>query len=60
MGTIKKISGMEMHRDYKAWILHLSQRSYVQKVIEFFGMYVAKSKNIHFNSYFKISFEMCL
>nr|CAN81354.1 hypothetical protein VITISV_003396 [Vitis vinifera] len=38
LGTAKKILGMEIHRDQKVGKLYLSQKNYIEKVLERFGM----------------------
>lgn len=59
LGAAKKILGMEIQRDRKARRLWLSQRSYILKVLERFGMSDARSEKIPFSSHFKISSELC-
>ena len=54
-----KILGMEMHRDRKAGKLYLSQKSYLLKVLERFGMSSVKSEKVSLASHFKISAELC-
>jgi len=34
LGEVKKILGMEIHRDLKATKLYLSQRKYFKKVVD--------------------------
>ena len=38
LGATKKILGMEIHRDREASKLFLSHKSYIEKVLEHFGM----------------------
>ena len=57
--AIKKILGMEIHRDRKARKLYLGQKSYLLKVLECFGMSSAKSEKVPLDSHFKIIVELC-
>lgn len=38
LGTTKKILGMEIHRDRQARKLYLSQKNYIKKILDKFGM----------------------
>ena len=38
LGPARKILGMKIFRDRARRVLHLSQRGYIQKVLERFGM----------------------
>ena len=38
LGAAKKILGIEIHRDRKADTLFLSQKTYIEKLLERFGM----------------------
>ena len=51
----KTILGMEIYRDRKARKLYLSQKNYLLKVLERFGMSSAKSEKVSLDSHFKIS-----
>jgi hypothetical protein len=42
LGATKKILGMEIHRDREAGKLFLSHKSYIEKVLEHFGMQQSK------------------
>ncbi|XP_073117613.1 uncharacterized protein [Elaeis guineensis] len=54
----RKILGMEIFRD-RAWrVLHLSQRGYIQKVLERFGMKGAKPVELPLADHFRLSKTM--
>ena len=58
LGAAKKILGMEIIRDRKKGKLKLSQKSYVEKVLQRFNMTRAKSVSVPFTAHFKLSAEM--
>ena len=55
LGPAKKILGMEIRRDRKGGKLYLSQRSYIEKVLERFGMQNAKPVSTPLASHFRLS-----
>ncbi|KAI3791603.1 hypothetical protein L2E82_05458 [Cichorium intybus] len=55
LGATKKILGMEIVRDRKSRILHLSQKGYIEKVLRRFNMHKAKPVNTPFAAHFKLS-----
>ncbi|KAL0444104.1 UNVERIFIED_CONTAM: Retrovirus-related Pol polyprotein from transposon TNT 1-94 [Sesamum latifolium] len=55
----KKILGMEIHRDRGSRKLWLSQRGYVEKVLDRFGMSKAMSVSTPLANHFKLSSEHC-
>ncbi|KAL4340184.1 hypothetical protein GQ457_08G037420 [Hibiscus cannabinus] len=58
--VVKKILGMEIHRDRGSRKLWLSQQGYVEKVLDRFGMSNAKPVSTSFANHFKLSSEQCL
>lgn len=58
LGAAKKILGMEIVRDRKAGKLTLSQRSYLEKVLQRFNMEDAKPVCTPFAAHFKLSRKM--
>ncbi|KAL4384756.1 hypothetical protein GQ457_15G014670 [Hibiscus cannabinus] len=59
LGAAKKILGMEIHRDRSSRKLWLSQQSYVEKVLDRFGMSNAKPVSTPLANHFKLSSELC-
>lgn len=59
LGAAKKILGMEIQRDRKAGKLWLTQRGYVQKVLERFNMQKAKPVNTPLGAHFQLSSQSC-
>ena len=55
LGAAKKILGMEIQRDRKAGKLSLSQKGYLEKVMERFGMQSSKPVNTPLAAHFKLS-----
>ncbi|GKV31442.1 hypothetical protein SLEP1_g40128 [Rubroshorea leprosula] len=55
LGATKKILGMEIHRDCKGGKLFLSQKKYIEKVLERFGLHEAKAVTIPLGAHFKLS-----
>ncbi|RVX05834.1 Retrovirus-related Pol polyprotein from transposon TNT 1-94 [Vitis vinifera] len=55
LGTAKKILGMEIHRDQKVGKLYLSQKNYIEKVLERFGMQGLKPVSTLLVAHFKLS-----
>ena len=55
LGAARKILGMEIRRDRKAGKLFLSQKSYLEKVVEKFGMQYAKPVSVPLAPHFKLS-----
>ena len=55
LGAVKKILGMEIHRDRGNGRLWLTQRSYLEKIVEFFGMGNAKVVSTALANHFKLS-----
>ncbi|KAK3039791.1 hypothetical protein RJ639_027104 [Escallonia herrerae] len=60
LGSAKKILGMEIHRDRKAGKLWVTQKSYVEKVLERFSMLNAKPVSIPLGAHFQLSSQLCL
>ncbi|KAH7550154.1 hypothetical protein JRO89_XS13G0144400 [Xanthoceras sorbifolium] len=58
LGAAKKILGMEIRRDKTAGKLYLTQKSFVEKVLERFGMKNAKPVSTPFAAHFKLSAAM--
>ncbi|KAL9261973.1 Retrovirus-related Pol polyprotein from transposon TNT 1-94-like protein [Drosera capensis] len=55
LGSAKKILGMKISRDRKCGKLYLSQKRYIKKVLERFGMSNAKPVNTPLAVHFKLS-----
>ncbi|GKV43027.1 hypothetical protein SLEP1_g50368 [Rubroshorea leprosula] len=55
LGAAKKILGMEIHRDRKGGKLFLSQKKYIEKVLERFGLHEAKAVTTPLGAHFKLS-----
>ena len=55
LGVTKKILGMEISRDRKASVLHLSQRGYIEKILSRFNMMNAKPVSTPLASHFRLS-----
>ncbi|KAJ8640321.1 hypothetical protein MRB53_017015 [Persea americana] len=55
LGAAKKILGMEIQRDRKVGKLSLSQKGYLEKVMEHFGMQSSKPMNTPLAAHFKLS-----
>ncbi|KAE8729042.1 hypothetical protein F3Y22_tig00004004pilonHSYRG00037 [Hibiscus syriacus] len=58
-GAAKKILGMEICRDRDSRKLRLSQRGYVEKMLERFAMSSAKPVSTPLANHFKLSSEQC-
>ncbi|GKV22644.1 hypothetical protein SLEP1_g32496 [Rubroshorea leprosula] len=54
LGVAKKILGMEIHRDRKGGKF-LSQKKYIEKVLEQFGLHEAKAVTTPLGAHFKLS-----
>nr|GMD09354.1 Retrovirus-related Pol polyprotein from transposon TNT 1-94 [Ipomoea batatas] len=59
LGVAKKILGMEIHRDRKAGKLYLSQKKYVEKVLDRFNMSNCKPVSTPLGAHFKLSSDSC-
>lgn len=59
LGAAKKILGMTITRNRQKKVLTLSQKSYIDKVVEWFGMAEAKHVLIPLASHFHLSSNMC-
>ncbi|CAA0823050.1 Uncharacterized mitochondrial protein AtMg00810 [Striga hermonthica] len=59
LGAAKKILGMEIHRDRGSKKLWLSQKGYVEKVLQRFGMNEAKPVSTPLANHFKLSVDQC-
>ncbi|CAA0830117.1 Uncharacterized mitochondrial protein AtMg00810 [Striga hermonthica] len=59
LGVAKKILGMEIRRDRGSKKLWLSQKGYVEKVLQRFGMNEAKPVGTPLANHFKLSVDMC-
>ena len=59
LGATKQILGMRITRDRKNQILIFSQSTYVEKVLERFGMQNAKLVSTCLASHFRLCKDMC-
>lgn len=59
LGAAKKILGMTITRDKKKREITLSQKQYIDKVVERFGMADAKVTPIPLADHFRLSSELC-
>ncbi|KAM3231906.1 hypothetical protein P3S67_009118 [Capsicum chacoense] len=59
LGAAKKILGMEICRERQAGKLYLSQKTYVQKILDKFNMSKSKSVSTPLAAHFKISSKFC-
>ena len=59
LGPAKKILGMEINRDRQAGKLFLSQKKYVLKMLDKFGMRDCKAVNTPIAAHFKLSSDQC-
>ncbi|KAK3012368.1 hypothetical protein RJ639_012260 [Escallonia herrerae] len=59
LGSAKKILGMEIHRDRKAGKLWVTQKNYVEKVLERFSMLNAKPVSTPLGAHFQLSSQLC-
>jgi hypothetical protein len=59
LGAAKKILGMTITRDRKKREITLSQKQYIDKVVERFGMADAKVTPIPLAGHFRLSSELC-
>lgn len=59
LGPVKKILGMEIIRNKKKGTMILSQRKYLEKVLQTFGMTSSKSIVTPLASHFKLSCSQC-
>ncbi|CAA0822792.1 Uncharacterized mitochondrial protein AtMg00810 [Striga hermonthica] len=59
LGAAKKILGMEIHRDRGSKKLWLSQKGYVEKVLQRFGMNEANPVSTPLANHFKLSVDQC-
>ena len=55
LGAVKKILGIEIHMDKESRKLFLSQKRYIEKVLERFGMQDAKPVGTPLAAHFKLS-----
>ena len=55
LGAAKKILGMEIHKNREARKLYLSQKKYIEKVLECFRMQGLKSVSTPLAAHFKFS-----
>ena len=60
LGTTKKILGMEIHRDREKGRLWLTQRSYLEKIVDLFGMTNAKGVSTPLANHFRLSIAQSL
>jgi hypothetical protein len=60
LGPAKKILGMEIQRDRHVGTLFLSQKSYIEKVLEKYNLSNCKYVATPFASHFKLSSRQCL
>ncbi|CAJ2662759.1 unnamed protein product [Trifolium pratense] len=59
LGAAKRILGMEIHRDKGARKLWLSQKSYVEKVLNRFDMSNSKAMSTPLANHFKLTLDQC-
>ena len=59
LGKAKKILGIEIIRDENKGVLKISQRAYLEKVLERFGMREAKPVQTPIAQHFKLSSSQC-
>jgi hypothetical protein len=59
LGPAKKILGMEIQRDRHVGTLFLSQKSYIEKVLEKYNLSNCKYVATPFASHFKLSSRQC-
>ncbi|CAJ2663689.1 unnamed protein product [Trifolium pratense] len=59
LGAAKRILGMEIHRDKGARKLWLSQKSYVEKVLNRFDMSNSKAVSTPLANHFKLTLDQC-
>ncbi|GLT83465.1 hypothetical protein SLE2022_017530 [Rubroshorea leprosula] len=59
LGQEKRILGMEIHRDRHGETIKLSQKKFVEKVLERFNMKDAKPVSTPLASHFKLSTQLC-
>ncbi|KAK2425531.1 secreted RxLR effector protein [Trifolium repens] len=59
LGAAKRILGMEIHRDRGARKLWLSQKSYVEKVLNRFDMSNSKAVTTPLANHFKLTLDQC-
>ena len=59
LGKAKKILGMEIMKDRSKGVLYLSQRKYIEKVVQRFSMSDAKGASTPLASHFKLSKKLC-
>ena len=55
LGSAKKILGMEIIRDRQSGRFFLTQHSYIEKVLDIFGMSTVKPVTTSFASHFRLS-----
>ena len=58
LGATKRTLGMEIHRDRSVGKLYLSQKKYIHKVMEHFGMQNAKPVNTPLATHFRLLVAM--
>ena len=59
LGAVKKILGMEIHKDRGSRKLWLSQQSYIEKVLDKFGMSSAKLVSTPLANHFRLFLNQC-
>ncbi|KAK3007813.1 hypothetical protein RJ639_015205 [Escallonia herrerae] len=59
LGSAKKILGTEIHRDRKAGKLWVTQKSYIEKVLERFSILNAKPVSTPLGAHFQLSSQLC-
>ena len=59
LGAVKKILGIEIHRDKGSRKLWLSQQSCVEKVLDRFGMSSAKPMSTPLVNHFRLYLDQC-
>lgn len=55
LGPAKRILGMKIIRERKKWLLYLSQKSYISKVLTRFGMDQLKTVSTPIGQHTKLS-----
>lgn len=59
LGVAKNILGMEIHKDKNAKKLWLSQKSYVEKILDKFDISYSKAVSTPLAKHFKLSLDQC-
>ena len=60
LGAAKKILGMDIHRYHQGSKLFLSQKKYIEKMLDRFNMSNCKPVSTPLAVHFKLSLDLCL